>query len=224
MHKINCLARKHESLTALHGSGDIFVANAFDSGPRGPYHARAMGNPLRDRRTPLELAASGQVIDFSNKIGDFEQLERIVEGDLEALDPDKLPSGWRDSEIRGQLSFGFADAQNGLPMVQGEVSGTIDAVCQRCLGPLKLPLSVELKLMFTDEASASAGDSDFEVWELEEETLRPLELVEEAIIMAMPLAAMHKDESCHGPDAEDSGAGEKVRPFAALKAQMDNEN
>ena len=184
-----------------------------------------MGNPLRDRRTPLELAASGQVIDFEEKVSGFEQLEKIVQGDLETLDPDKLPSGWRESAISGQLSFGFADAQDGLPMAEGEVTGTIDAVCQRCLEPLKLPLSVELRLLFAGDKSTVVDDEGFEVWELEEETLRPLDVIEEALIMAMPLAAMHDDkDGCHGPDVDDDGAEEKVRPFAALKAQMERNN
>lgn len=184
-----------------------------------------MGNPLRDRRTPLELAASGQIIDFNQKISDFEQLEKIIEDDLETLDPDKLPPGWRESMIRGQLSFGFADAQHGLPVAAGEVSGTIDAVCQRCLEPMKLPLSVKLRLLFAGNESTAAGDEGFEVWELEEETLRPLDVIEEALIMAMPLAAMHDDEDgCHGPGRQEGGAEEKVRPFAALKAQMERNN
>jgi uncharacterized metal-binding protein YceD (DUF177 family) len=181
-----------------------------------------MGNPLRDRRTPLELAASGQIIDFNEKISDFKQLEKIVEGDLETLDPDNLPSGWREASIHGQLSFGFADAQHGLPMAEGEVSATIDVVCQRCLGPMKLPLSVKLRLLFAGDESTVSDDEGFEVWELEEETLRPLDVIEEALIMAMPLAAMHDDEhGCHGPGRQDDGTEEKVRPFAALKAQME---
>jgi uncharacterized protein len=209
----------------LQGGTDLFLESYFDRRPAGTYHARAMGNPLRDRRTPLELAASRQVIEFSEKLGEFEQLARIVGGDLETLDPDKLPSGWRETEIGGQLSFGFADAQNGLPMAEIEIAGTIDMVCQRCLEPLKLPLLVAMKLLFASGDSTTADDDGLEVWELEEETLRPLDVVEEALIMAMPLAAMHEEEDgCHGPDAVDAGAGEKIRPFAALKAQMENDN
>jgi uncharacterized metal-binding protein YceD (DUF177 family) len=184
-----------------------------------------MGNPLQDRRTPQELAASGQDIDFENKISDFKELANIVKGDLETLDPDRLPSDWRESTISGRLSFGFADAQNGLPMVEGEVAGTIDAVCQRCLDRMRLALSVELRLVFGEAGSTHSADDSFEVWELEEEAFRPLDLVEEALIMAMPLSAMHEEESgCHGAESSDAGPGEKIRPFAALKAQMENEN
>ena len=171
-----------------------------------------------------ELAASGQVIEFTEKLGGFERLARIVEGDLETLDPDKLPSDWREQRVSGRLSFGFADAQDGLPMLQGEVTATIDAVCQRCLDAMQLPLSVELKLLFAGTES-TAEDGGFESWELEDDFLRPIDIVEEALIMAMPLAAMHVDsDTCAKPEAQQAEASETIRPFAALRAQMDKEN
>ena len=183
-----------------------------------------MGNPLRDRRTPQEFAASGQVIDFICKISDLEQLASIIEADLEALNPDKLPAGWRDTDVAGQLRFGFADAQNGLPTLEGEVATTIDAVCQRCLMPLRLPLAVEPRLLFGGAGSPRAADDGYELWELDEETLRPLDIIEESLIMALPLAAVHDDDTCHEPDVVANEVEDKIRPFAALRAQMEKEN
>jgi uncharacterized protein len=197
----------------------------FDSSSRGPYHARAMGNPLRDRRTPHEFAASGQVIDLKVKINDFEKLAAIVQGDLETLSPAKIPPGWRDRPVTGRLEFGFADAQQGLPMLEGAVSATIDVVCQRCLGPMELAIAVPLKLLFADDENLVVDAGDFEIWELEEETMRPLDLVEESLIMALPLAALHEGEtSCRVRRVDEQVAEDTVRPFAALKAQMDTDN
>ncbi len=184
-----------------------------------------MGNPLRDRRTPSELAASGQVIDFSEQIGEFERLAGIVEGDLETLDPDKLPLDWRDTVVVGRLSFRFADAQGGVAALEGKVATRIDAVCQRCLTAFRMPLSAELRLLFGTDEAAMAGDASYEVWELEEEKLRLLDLVEETLIMAMPLAAMHvDDEICHKADTPEADSGERIRPFASLRTQMEDEN
>ena len=183
-----------------------------------------MGNPLRDRRTPLELAASGQVIEFSEKISDFERLAAIVEGDLESLDPDKLPSGWRDSLVSGRLSFSFADAQNRLPMLEGRVTAMLDSVCQRCLEPFEMPLAVDLRLLLGDDESASMSDDDLEIWELDEDTFRPLDLVEEALIMAMPLSAMHGTaEACGGYEPAGEQVERTTRPFAALRTQLDQD-
>jgi uncharacterized protein len=181
-----------------------------------------MGNPLRDRRTPQEFAASRQSIDFDDKIGDFERLAGIVEADLAALDADKIPPGWRDRAVAGSLSFGFADAQQGLPVLEGRVSATVDAVCQRCLEPMELALSADLKLLFADR---DMEDSGFEVWELDEETLRPLDIVDEVLAMAVPLAVLHEDdETCEGTDDVVEKSRDTIRPFAALKAQMEKDN
>jgi len=183
-----------------------------------------MGNPLRDRRTPSELAEIGQVIEFTKKISDFEKLAEIVEGDLGTLNPDKLPPNWRDTDVTGQLSFGFADAQKGLVRLQGQVDATIDAVCQRCLESFHLPLAVKLRLLFGSDESTVADDEGYEVWELEGDTLRPQDLVEEILIMALPLAAMHVDsETCRAAEAVEESSGKKTRPFAALKARMEED-
>ena len=197
----------------------------FDSDRRGPYHARAMGNPLQDRRPPSELAMSGQIIEFSEKISEFEKLAGIVGDDLDALDPDNLPLGWRDTVVVGRLSFGFAGAQGAVPVLLGRVSTTIDAVCQRCLEALRLPLEADLRLMFGGKETVSSDDGSYEIWQLEEEKFRLLDLVEEALIMEMPLAAMHVDSKvCQGPESVEQDSGERIQPFATLKSQMEEEN
>ena len=179
-----------------------------------------MGNPLRDRRTPSEFAECGQVIEFSEKIGEFERLGEIVKGDLEALEPDKIRPDWRDSVIAGRLSFGFPASADGLPALQGRVSGSIYAVCQRCLEAFELPLAIDIRLLFAADDSAAAIDG-YEDWELEEDTLRPLDVVEEALIMALPLAAKHVDnEACKGPEPKQE-SGDRIRPFADLRSQME---
>ena len=70
--------------------------------------------------------------------------------------------------------------------------------------------------------TAESGFSGFEVWELAEDAVRPLDIVEEALIMALPLSPLHKSRDLCGPLA-DNVVQEKtgtVRPFADLKSQM----
>lgn len=184
-----------------------------------------MDNLLRDRHTPAELAASGQAIEIAAKLGDLEQLTEIVRKDLETLNADKLPLDWRESPVVGQLSFGFAAAQDGLPMVEGQVGVTVPATCQRCLGVVELPLEVELRLLLGGDAANAADDEYFDIWELDEDTLRPLDLLEEALIMAIPLAPMHVDDAvCKQPAAIAEKVTETTRPFAMLKSQMEQED
>ena len=183
-----------------------------------------MGNPLRARRPIAELAAKGQVIEIAEKLGSFERLAAIVEADLAALDSDKVPRGWRDAAVTGHLEFGFADAQQQVPSLVGDVAVTVDAVCQRCLDPFRLPLASALRLLPTTTAQGVSESAGFELWELDDDRVCPAEIVEETLIMAMPLSAMHDTaEACREYEPSGSEVERMVRPFAALKDRMDQD-
>ena len=181
-----------------------------------------MGNPLRERRSAADWAAGSQVIEIADKIGDFEQLSAIVEADLAALDTDRMPADWRDAVVEGRLEFGFADAQQLLPTAKCEARVTVDAVCQRCLEPFRLPLEVEADLLLLELEQAADGFDEFEIWELEDKLLRPVDLVEEMLVMALPFAAMHtQSASCKALSSTVDEVGEEMTtPFAALRKQM----
>jgi len=197
------------------------VAGRFDSGPSGPYHARAMANPLRDRRTAADWAAAGQVVEIAEKLSGFEQLASIVESDLAALGAAKIPADWRDSAIGGTLEFGFADERGQVPMVRCKATAAVDAVCQRCLEAFKLPLETEASLLLLALEETAEGYEGHEVWELEETDLRPLDIVEELLVMALPFSAMHVDvASCEALFSEPDEQEDRTKPFAALRAQM----
>ena len=130
----------------------------------------------------------------------------------------------RDSVIRGVLHFGFADARESVPAVTGSARVEVDAVCQRCLEPFKLGLEIEPKLLLLDEEQAADDYDDFEVWELEERALCPLDVVEELLIMALPFAATHDNmANCRAFASADDSAPKVTRPFAALGSQMKQE-
>jgi len=197
------------------------MAGRFDRGSSGPYHARAMANPLRDRRTAADWAAAGQVIEIVEKLSGFERLASIVEADLAALGPAKIPAHWRDSAISGTLEFGFVDERRQVPMVHCNATVTVDAVCQRCLNAFRLPLETEASLLLLAFEETAEGHEDHEVWEMEEIDLRPLDIVEELLVMALPFSAMHVDAaSCKALFSEPDEQEDRTKPFAALRAQM----
>jgi uncharacterized metal-binding protein YceD (DUF177 family) len=184
-----------------------------------------MGNPLRDSRTAAEFASVGQVIEFNDNIVVFKGLAAIVEADLAALEPGRMPPDWRETKVSGRLQFGFADAAGRVPIVSGSATTNIDAVCQRCLEPFKLRLSVEPKLLLLDAEQDVDGYEAFEVWELDRPALRPQDIVEELLIMAMPYSAMHsRMAECKAFSPTVASDVEKVtelkRPFADLRSQM----
>ena len=190
-----------------------------------------MGHPLRDRNTPKALAEARQSFDFKEQLSTFERLREVVENDLRTLDEKDRPAGWLSAGIHGSLEFGFADLTETVAAVTGDAGGTIDAVCQRCLEPFPLPLAVTIRYLLPGSGTAAetTGPDGFEVWEMPGERLRPLDLVEETLIMALPLSAAHATRAECGPLANrfneaPSDATRTTRPFADLKSQLTDGN
>lgn len=124
--------------------------------------------------------------------------------------------------VRGEIR---ADA-TGQPAVWMHLSAhvALPVGCQRCLGPVAVPLNVDRWFRFVaDEATAEAEDDDCEEDVLAMEP-RPdlLALIEDELLMEMPLVPMH--ETCPGAlpgaSAADGGGGASVEPrpnpFASL--------
>jgi uncharacterized protein len=184
-----------------------------------------MSNPLLDRVLPQELAERRQVIEFKGKVDDFERLREIVEADLGSIDLANRPRTWRDAPVETRLEFAWLDPNRGRPAATGEVRASVTAVCQRCLEAFVMPIDISIRIVFADRAAADEAlmESDAETWELDEDTVRPLDIVEESVIMALPLAPVHASSSECGPLAGSIAvsAPDKVRPFADLKTRMD---
>jgi hypothetical protein len=185
-----------------------------------------MANPLTDRAPPAQLAMIGQVIETKRKLSDFQRLREVVASDLASLTQARMPKEWRRAPIDIRLAFGWADAHRQVPALEGQISARIDAVCQRCLEPFELSLNAQLKLMLLIPGGDATAFEEYEIWETAEDTVRPLDIVDEALIMAMPLSLAHDDAAMCGPLAEKLSSEEPgtVRPFADLKSQMREKN
>jgi len=185
-----------------------------------------MINPLLDRALPKELAKRGQVFDMTGKIEDFQRLTEIAEEELSAVEPAKHPREWQAAPVNIRLEFGWADAGGDIPALRGEIVTKIAAVCQRCLEPFELPLRATLNMLLLRSADANTAQGEFEIWEVEEDLIRPFDIVEESLIMVLPLSALHQSHKKCGPLLEDlaSDDNETVRPFADLRSRMNETN
>ena len=185
-----------------------------------------MANPLLESVQPAELASREQVIEFKGKVGDFERLCGIVEADLAALEAADRPRGWKNRPVTGRLAFRWLDARQAYPAAEGSLSASLAAVCQRCLDGFEMPLASSFSILFTNEPEAAESVEDtpgYESWALDNDVVRLKDVVEESLIMALPLAPVHRSpEECGdlaaGMPTEET---ETVRPFADLRAQMD---
>ncbi len=124
-------------------------------------------------------------------------------------------------EARGEMRTDTDGTMS--PWIHVQANALVPVPCQRCLGPVEVPLAVDRWYRFVaDEAMAETqdGDSEEDVLALEP---KPdlLCLIEDELLLAMPLVPMHERCPEHLPGAmhqpDGSGASNaKPNPFAVL--------
>lgn len=178
-----------------------------------------MASSLTQTATPAELADGRQVIETEEKIADFARLAAIIEADLSRASGPLAK--WRQFPVKITLRFGWAGERREFVTLTGEIEARVAAQCQRCLQPFEYPVRERLNLLLDGPGEVAGTMPGFEVWELDEKSLRPFDIVEEALLMALPLVARHQDEnSCLPHLAAPAERSETIKPFADLRSQM----
>ncbi len=145
----------------------------------------------------------------------FAREGRVLEGTLPLAALERLHD--LVVETTGEVHFrlcGFKGSRGEL-MLELQVTGTVSLACQRCLQAISYDLEVDNRLELVPEGADLSQD------ELEDDTrdflpvvreLDVLELVEDEILLSLPVAPRH--EKCGLPGAAESG--ERPNAFAAL--------
>lgn len=98
---------------------------------------------------------------------------------------------------------GFEDAEH-RPCLRLQVSGRVPLVCQRCLEPLMLEIASNRCFVLAqreqDLPDLSEEEDDIEFL-LADGTLDALALVEDEILLQIPMAPMHKENTCVPPES-----------------------
>lgn len=129
------------------------------------------------------------------------------------------------SEVSADLSLlGASPEHDGHPALTGVAEVTLPVVCQRCLQPLRYRLKAEINAVFVDdEAALEKLPEKVDVWSVGAEYVRILDVVEETLLMSMPLAPRHS-EACESNEyqaGQDDAVSEQTqKPFADLKSLM----
>lgn len=113
------------------------------------------------------------------------------------------------------IELEFGKDEQGNRFVTGAWSTRLELACQRCLEPMEIALSREIRLEFVVGIQESGCmSSDFEPMQVfESGTVSLPEMVEDEIILALPMAPVH----VAGCQRRDIGRPvENERPFGVL--------
>ena len=117
------------------------------------------------------------------------------------------------------VEFEFARNEFDVPTIAGRLQTRLDLECQRCLQALEFPLDLEFRLMIDASDELLRHSSEDTLYSVDG-FVDIEEIVEDELILAIPLVAMHEDTACNenwqAPEmVTDTGA--KENPFAVLQ-------
>jgi uncharacterized protein len=162
-----------------------FVTHGFDARNRLTYDARPMSGSLyawyslRD----LESLADREVtLDGMLEVGKLARLKSLLHTDA--------------GSVSATLRFG--QRSDGWVAVELRYKAAMELVCQRCLEPYRHEIDESANVVVADEGSMPATTpAGFEPFELREGRLQPAQLIEDELIVAMPLVPKHvRVEDC----------------------------
>lgn len=115
---------------------------------------------------------------------------------------------------RANVSYTVRGGMNsrGKPSLVVQASGEVELVCQRCLEPVALPLEVDSDLeLCSDEVEIATAEDDIDRV-LAGDAMNVASLVEDEVLLALPMAAKH--ETCK--PAVGGAVGAQRSAFAVL--------
>lgn len=133
----------------------------------------------------------------------------------------------REGTVRVELEFGIGQA--GVRFAEGRISADVELVCQRCLEPLHTTLLATPTLgLIESEAEAALLPEGYDPLLVENGELFLRELVEDELILSLPIVARHEDAACMGEGVdgtgEDTQAEARENPFAVLSVLKHDSN
>ena len=128
------------------------------------------------------------------------------------------------------VALTFSRNDSGRRLITGTLNASVDVLCQRCLEPMTIALEDEIRLVLVRGESEAGGlEPEFDPWINEDYRLDLAPLVEEQLLLCLPIVSYHADGSCRqalsyrvGPEdgelEDEAGEGADENPFAILKS------
>jgi len=148
----------------------------------------------------------------------------------------RLSEYLHDNHGLAEVCLSFDSDENGIDRLSGTVHATVKMQCQRCLEAVRVELASEFILRIAeDEANAREIAEQFgtelEVVSCIEDQLDLLAVLEDELIMDLPIVASHDDDNCSDRLNQLKQSAEKAVPkgqgniqgleqLAALKEEL----
>ncbi|WP_426417816.1 YceD family protein [Aestuariirhabdus sp. LZHN29] len=154
-----------------------------------------------------------------------------LSGTIDLDDLKRLQDYLADSEGAVTASLRFDRDEQGFFVIDAKMSAPVTMICQRCLEAVNLNVEGECHLAVVwNEDGAKSLPKHYEPVVVGEEEMATASLIEEELILALPLIPYHREDECKSSkgystgefadEAKDTG---KPNPFSVL-ANLKSDN
>ncbi len=151
----------------------------------------------------------------------YAEAGRILEGRIAIAKMRRLATLLHEAAGEAEVALNFGVDLDGTRNVQGTIKAAVVLICQRCLAPMTLPVRVSVSLgVVGSEAEAERLSGHYDPLLVGEDPVSLTELVEDELILALPVVACHELGGCHAAQTDQQEPvtdDERPNPFAVLE-------
>ena len=123
-----------------------------------------------------------------------------LEGELQLAGLPRLCDPLADNAGAVHAKIHFERDEHKAVVIRSELDAEVKMVCQRCLELVTLPIHSECNYAVVREgASTQLLPKDYDVLEVGEDPLDLLALVEDELLLALPIVPLHDPDVCQPP-------------------------
>ena len=155
----------------------------------------------------------------------FANRGRQFAGNIPVQDMPRIKELAPNSDGQFYVTMTFSMSSLKFPMVKGTIEGEVVQTCQRCMGNAEVPIGSQFQLLLiTPDSLDLASEEGHEIFEYTGLVITTANLIEDEIILSIPVIAKHEDiEKCGSSvkkwmhEFDEVPTDEKDNPFAKLK-------
>lgn len=149
------------------------------------------------------------------------QKDAVIEGNVIISSLDRLSELAHNQSDAIAVAFAFDIDDHGYIVIQGKIKSEIALTCQRCLEPVALPIDMSVNVaVVRNQDAAKQLPKSLDPWIVESESADLFELIEEEILLEVPIAPFHEHQ-CIPENLFSSGdepkETPKSNPFSVLE-------
>ena len=140
------------------------------------------------------------------------------QGNIRVRDLPRLSEFLYSDDAIVEIEFEFVRGNFESPLLKVRFKTSLSIECQRCLKAMEKPMSMEFN-MLVDATDELVGESSLDTIYSEDDYIDIFEVVEDEIILGLPLVNMHEDQACNEYWPVEQQQSEQVteNPFSVLE-------